>query len=112
MRHREHRLLEDDAEEGSHAKSHPRSKRLSLDAAINLVAERCECSSEKAGEIVHDALGEDVLRATATVLVPNPNSLNEHNDTGSYPAPSQLWASYFWWCAHDAWGLPLRLACG
>jgi len=53
----------------------------------------------EAGKAVHAALGEDALRASANRLIRDhdqPVPLREYVDTGLYPVPSKLWASYPW----------------
>jgi hypothetical protein len=71
----------------------PRPQRLSLHDAINYVAERCNCETEKAGKAVHAALGEGTLRLDAHLLVREGHA---RVDAGIGPVPSKVWAGYPW----------------
>lgn len=77
----------------------PRPERLSLHDAINYVAQRCKCETEKAGKAVHAALGEGALRASANRLIRDhdqPVPFRGYVDAGLHPVPSKLWAGYSW----------------
>jgi hypothetical protein len=86
----------------------PRLHRLSLHDAINYVADRCKCETEKAGKAVLAVLSEGTLVASAKVLVsdrsympgiiagPLPVGPPRRVDAGIGPVPSKLWAGYPW----------------
>lgn len=71
----------------------PRPQRLSLNDAINYVAERCKCETEKAGKAVHAALGEGILSLDARRLVRDGHT---RVDAGIGPVPSELWTDCPW----------------
>ena len=86
----------------------PRPQQVSLHDAVNYVAERCKCETEKAGKAVLAALSETGLVASANVLVsdrsympgiipgPLPVGPPRRVDAGIGPVPSKLWTEYSW----------------
>src|SRR5882762_6449298 len=78
LRHPRHKILRTCCRE---------SARKRLHDAINYVAERCKCETEKAGKAVHAALGEGTLRLDAHLLVREGRA---RVDTGICPVPSEL----------------------
>jgi hypothetical protein len=85
----------------------PRPQRLSLHDAVNYVAERCRCETQKAGKAVLAGLSEGALVASANVLVSDrsympsivnalPDGPPRRVDAGIQSAPSNLWAEYRW----------------
>ena len=87
----------------------PRPQRLSLHDAINYVAEKCKCETEKAGGAVLAALSESALVASANVLVSDrsympgiivgalPEGPPRRVDAGIQTAPANLWVGCPWW---------------